>query len=56
MRHRFLPGLKTALLLGLLSAAILFIGSLFGRGGLLIALVVALGVNGFSYFYSDKIA
>lgn len=56
MRHRYLPGLKTAFLLGLLSAVILFVGSLFGRGGLLVALVVALGMNGVSYFYSDKIA
>jgi heat shock protein HtpX len=49
-------GLKTALLLGLLSALVLVIGSLFGRGGLLIALVVALGVNGYAYFASDKLA
>jgi heat shock protein HtpX len=51
-----LNGLKTALLLGVLSAAILAIGSLFGRGGLVIALVLAVGINGFSYFYSDKLA
>jgi heat shock protein HtpX len=56
MPHRHLNGLKTALLLGVLSAAILFVGSLFGRGGLVIALVLALGMNGFSYFYSDKLA
>ncbi len=53
-QHR--NGLKTALLLGLLSALILFVGALFGRGGLLIALVVAFGVNGYSYFYSDTLA
>ena len=53
-RHR--NGLKTALLLGLLSALILFAGALSGRGGLLIALAVAFGVNGYSYFYSDKLA
>jgi heat shock protein HtpX len=51
-----LNGLKTALLLGVLSAAILAIGSLFGRGGLVVALVLAVGINGFSYFYSDKLA
>jgi len=56
MRHRHFNGLKTAVLLGVLSAAILFVGSLFGRGGLLIALVFALGMNGFAYFYSDKLA
>jgi heat shock protein HtpX len=54
-RH-YLNGVKTAVLLGVLSAAILGVGSLFGRGGLVIALVFALGVNGFSYFYSDKLA
>ena len=53
---RFRNGLKTAVLLGVLSALILVVGSLFGRGGLLIALVVALGVNGWSYFNSEKIA
>ncbi|THJ74929.1 zinc metalloprotease HtpX [Candidatus Frankia alpina] len=56
MPHRHLNGLKTALLLGVLSAAILLVGSLFGRGGLLIALVLALAMNGFSYFFSDRIA
>lgn len=49
-------GLKTALLLGGMSALVLFAGSLFGRGGLLVALVVALGVNGWAYFSSDKLA
>ncbi|MDD7965983.1 zinc metalloprotease HtpX [Actinomycetospora lemnae] len=49
-------GLKTAALLGLMSAIVLVIGSLFGRTGLLVALVVALGVNGYSYFFSDRIA
>jgi heat shock protein HtpX len=55
--HAHRNGLKTALLLGLLSGLILFFGAqLGGSGGLLIALVVALGVNGYSYFYSDKLA
>jgi len=54
--HRHVNGLKTALLLGLLSALILFVGSLFGRGGLFIALIAALVMNGIGYFYSDKIA
>ncbi len=49
-------GVKTALLLGGMSALVLFVGSLFGRTGLLIALVVALAVNGWSYFSSDKLA
>ena len=54
--HSHKNGLKTAALLGLLSAVILLVGAQFGSGGLLIALVVAMGVNGYSYFYSDKLA
>ena len=54
--HSHKNGLKTAALLGLLSAIILLVGAQFGSGGLLIALVVALGVNGYSYFYSDTLA
>ena len=42
--HRHLNGLKTALLLGAMSALVLLVGSLFGRGGVLIAFVVALVV------------
>ncbi len=34
----------------------LLFGAFFGRGGLLIALVFALGMNGFAYFFSDQIA
>jgi heat shock protein HtpX len=50
-------GLKTALLLGGLSALILLIGqALGGTTGLLIAGVIALGMNGVSYFYSDRLA
>lgn len=50
-------GLKTALLLGLLSALILVIGNLLGgQSGLQIAVVFALITNGITYFYSDKIA
>jgi len=56
MSHRYRNGLKTAVLLGVLSAVILFVGSLFGSRGLAIAFIVALGVNGFSYFFSDKLA
>lgn len=57
MHDRHSNGLKTALLLGLLSSAVLVVGlTLGGRQGLLIALVIALGMNGFSYFYSDKLA
>jgi heat shock protein HtpX len=52
-----LNGFKTALLLGLLSGLILLAGQwLGGTGGLLLAAVVALGMNGVAYFYSDKLA
>ena len=54
--HRQHNGLKTAALLGLMASIILFVGSRFGSGGLLIALVVALGVNGYSYWRSDAMA
>lgn len=54
MRHN---GLKTALLLGLLSALIIGVGYALGGGtGLVIAAVVAIGMNAFTYFNSDKIA
>lgn len=49
-------GLKTAALLGGMSALILLVGSFFGRTGLIIALFVALATNGYAYFNSDKIA
>jgi heat shock protein HtpX len=49
-------GLRTALLLGGLSALIIVIGSFFGRMGLVVALIVALGTNGYAYWRSDKIA
>jgi heat shock protein HtpX len=54
--HKHRNGLKTVLLLGLLSAAIIAISSVFGRGALIIGLVVALGVNAYAYFNSDKLA
>ncbi|MCU1590906.1 MAG: putative protease [Frankiales bacterium] len=55
MRER--NGLKTAALLGLLSGLILLAGrAVGGRSGLVFALFIALAMNGFSYFYSDKIA
>jgi heat shock protein HtpX len=55
--HRHYNGLKTAALLGLLTGLILAVGYLFGgTGGLMIALVISLVMNGVSYFYSDKLA
>jgi heat shock protein HtpX len=50
-------GLKTAALLGLLSAMILAVGYwLGGSSGLFIAVIISLIMNGVSYFFSDKIA
>ncbi|OQO91009.1 zinc metalloprotease HtpX [Saccharomonospora piscinae] len=54
--HSHRNGLKTALLLGLLSAMIVAISGLFGRGALVIGLLIALAVNGYAYFNSDKLA
>jgi heat shock protein HtpX len=55
--HRHHNALRTAVLLGALSALILFFGrAIGGSGGLVIALVIALGINGYSYFYSDRLA
>ncbi|MGA0077993.1 MAG: M48 family metalloprotease, partial [Candidatus Nanopelagicales bacterium] len=52
-----LNGVKTAFLLGALSALILFVAvTLGGQNGLAIGLVIALATNGFAYFNSDKLA
>jgi len=49
-------GLKTAALLGLLSAFIVIVGASFGTTGLVLGLVVAIAANGFAYFHSDRLA
>ncbi|GAB1515507.1 zinc metalloprotease HtpX [Actinophytocola sp. KF-1] len=54
--HKHYNGLKTALLLGGMSALIILISGLFGRGALFIGLAVALLMNGYAYFNSDKLA
>jgi heat shock protein HtpX len=54
--RRYVNELKTALLLGVLSALVVFVGSLFGRTGLIVAVLVAFGVNGYAFFNSDKMA
>ena len=57
MHNHHMNGLKTAVLLGGLSALVLLIGSLLGgRTGLFIALLAALGINAYAYFNSDKLA
>lgn len=49
--------LKTTLLLGLLSGLLLFGGEMIGgRTGLEYGLVIAIAMNFFSYFFSDKLA
>lgn len=54
--HRHLNWLRTALLLGGMTALVLLVGSLFGRTGLLIAAVVAVVANGYAFFNSDTLA
>ena len=48
--------LKTAVLMAAITALFMAIGSLIGgRQGMMLALVVALGMNFFSYWFSDKL-
>jgi heat shock protein HtpX len=55
--QRWNNGLKTAVLLGLMGGLVLAAGALLGgRQGLAVALVIALGINGFAYFKSDTLA
>ncbi|GAA2488687.1 zinc metalloprotease HtpX [Winogradskya humida] len=55
--HRHHNGLKTAGLLGLLTALILAVGYwVGGSGGLVFAVVLSLALNAGSYFFSDKLA
>jgi heat shock protein HtpX len=47
---------KTTLLLGVLTALIVWIGHLFGgQQGMILAFILAMGMNFFSYWYSDRI-
>ena len=55
MKHH--NGLKTAVLLGAMSALVIAIGyAIGGSTGILIATVIAVGMNAYAYFNSDKIA
>jgi heat shock protein HtpX len=54
--HRRHNGLRTAVLLGGLSALIIVIGGVFGRNGLIVAILVALGTNAYAFWNSDKLA
>jgi len=54
--HSF-NALKTVLLLGLLSGILIIGGGMIGgQSGLTIGLLMAIGMNFFSYFFSDKLA
>nr|WP_276508607.1 zinc metalloprotease HtpX [Modestobacter muralis] len=55
--QRWNNGLKTAVLLGLMAGLIMTAGALVaGRTGLFVALLLALGVNGWAYFNSASLA
>ena len=55
--HPHFNGLKTAVLLGGLGAVLMLAGGLIGgSNGVVIAFVIALAINGYTYFNSDKLA
>ncbi|HET6291293.1 MAG TPA: zinc metalloprotease HtpX [Amycolatopsis sp.] len=54
--HKHQNGLKTVVLLGVLSALIIGISGFFGRGALIIGLLVALAMNAYAYFNSADLA
>lgn len=53
---QFYNNIKTALLLGMLTVLILWIGSFWGQQGIIAALIFAAITNFVSFFFSDQIA
>ncbi|MBW8806558.1 MAG: zinc metalloprotease HtpX [Catenulisporales bacterium] len=49
-------GVKTAALMGVLSAIIIVVGSFWGRAGVTFALLIAVATNAYAYWNSDKMA
>lgn len=48
--------MKTAILMAAITALFMLVGQMMGgRSGMMMALVLALGLNFFSYWFSDKI-
>ena len=48
--------MKTAILMAAITALFMLLGQMWGgRSGMMLALVIALGLNSFSYWFSDKI-
>jgi len=48
--------MKTAILMAAITALFMFLGQMWGgRSGMMLALAIALGLNFFSYWFSDKI-
>jgi heat shock protein HtpX len=55
--NRYTNGLKTAVLLALLSGLIMVVGGVLGgRSGVVVAFGIALVTNGFAFFNSDRLA
>ncbi|HOL67211.1 MAG TPA: zinc metalloprotease HtpX [bacterium] len=47
--------IKSVFLLGLLSVLLVYLGSLFGQEGMMVALFLAVAMNAVSYFFGDKL-